>query len=78
MRRNRKLYVPGPAVAAALATTACEPGLERMAAVQDNGQLKGRRAPQFHFRTNVPDGDPNSMPDGEHLLIYLYQIIGGT
>ncbi|MFF7341021.1 hypothetical protein ACFZAT_27330 [Streptomyces sp. NPDC008163] len=51
--------------------------LDRMAAMQDNGQLKGRQAPQFYFRTDVPDDDPNSLPDDEHQLIYLYQIIGG-
>ncbi|MFJ7625156.1 hypothetical protein ACIQZN_01545 [Streptomyces sp. NPDC097595] len=50
--------------------------LDSMAAMQENGQLKGRQAPQFYFRTDVPDSDPNSMPDEEHELIYLYQIVG--
>lgn len=52
--------------------------LDRMAAMQDNGQLNGPEAPQFYFRTDVPDGDPNSLPDDEHQLIYLYQIVDNS
>ncbi|MEV0096020.1 hypothetical protein [Streptomyces sp. NPDC050738] len=49
--------------------------VDQLAKMQDSGQLKGRKAPQFYFRLDTPSDDVNTTPDDNTHVIYLYQLI---
>ncbi|MEV8020047.1 hypothetical protein AB0O76_27580 [Streptomyces sp. NPDC086554] len=51
--------------------------LDQLVVMQDKGQLKGPKAPEFYFRIDAESDDVNAMPDDESHIIYLYQIIDG-
>ncbi|MFE0138417.1 hypothetical protein ACFWY6_43805 [Streptomyces sp. NPDC059037] len=51
--------------------------LDQLVLMQDKGQLKGPKAPEFYFRIDAESDDVNAMPDDESHIIYLYQIIDG-
>lgn len=51
--------------------------LDQLVLMQDEGQLKGPKAPEFYFRIDAESDDVNAMPDDESHIIYLYQIIDG-
>ncbi|MGW6060914.1 hypothetical protein [Streptomyces sp. NPDC055189] len=51
--------------------------VKQLAKMQDNGDLGGRKSPEFYFRIDGQSDDVNAMPDDESHIIYLYQIIDG-
>ncbi|MYT75380.1 MULTISPECIES: hypothetical protein [unclassified Streptomyces] len=56
-------------------TPAASPFLDELARMQDKGELKGAKAPEFWFRIDAPSDDVNAMPDDNSRLIYLYQLV---
>jgi hypothetical protein len=71
--------VVGGGLASQLGTKTPSAGqfVKKLAEMQDEGKLRGRAAPQFYFRSDVPSADVNAMPDNDSHLVYLYQIIDG-
>ncbi|WP_353940871.1 hypothetical protein ABII15_04025 [Streptomyces sp. HUAS MG91] len=56
-------------------TPAVGPFLDELARMQDKGELKGAKAPEFWFRIDAPSDDVNAMPDDTSRLVYLYQLV---
>ncbi|MEV3857100.1 hypothetical protein AB0J38_22560 [Streptomyces sp. NPDC050095] len=51
--------------------------IDQLVKMEDSGELKGPKAPQFYFRIDAQSDDVNSMPEDDSHIIYLYQIIDG-
>ncbi|MGH4030392.1 hypothetical protein ACQB60_15790 [Actinomycetota bacterium Odt1-20B] len=51
--------------------------LDKLVQMQDKGELKNFKGPEFYFRIDAESDDVNAMPEDDSHIIYLYQIIDG-